>query len=56
MKAVKLGPLAGEFYPVLSGLEEGERVVTVGAFLVDAENRLNPTRGVEPRMNADDRR
>jgi RND family efflux transporter MFP subunit len=56
MKAVKLGPLAGEFYPVLSGLEEGERVVTVGAFLVDAENRLNPTRTVEPRMNADERR
>jgi len=44
MKAVKLGPLAaGDFYPVLEGLNENDRVVTVGTFLVDAENRLNPT-------------
>jgi len=42
MHAVTLGPAAGEFYPVLAGLEEGQSVVTVGAFLVDAENRLNP--------------
>ena len=54
MHSVKLGPLAtahaargqpaDEWYPVVEGLEEGERVVTVGTFLVDAENRLNPTR------------
>jgi hypothetical protein len=53
MRAVKLGPPAGdvakagqvtdEFYPVVEGLEEGERVVTVGTFLVDAENRLHPS-------------
>jgi hypothetical protein len=55
MKSVKLGPIAGEFYPVLSGLDEGDRVVTVGAFLVDAENRLNPTRS-EPQMNTDEHR
>ena len=30
------------FYPVLSGLAPGDRVVTDGAFLVDAEMRLNP--------------
>ena len=43
MRAVQLGPLAGDFYPVVGGLNEGEKVVTVGAFLVDSENRLNPT-------------
>ncbi len=45
MRAVKLGPLAGDYYPVTAGLKPGERVVTVGAFLVDAENRLNPAEG-----------
>jgi hypothetical protein len=43
MRAVTLGPLAEDFYPVYSGLEESDKVVTVGAFLLDAENRLNPT-------------
>jgi membrane fusion protein, copper/silver efflux system len=42
MLAVQLGPRAGEFYPLLDGLEVGDRVATVGTFLVDAENRLNP--------------
>jgi hypothetical protein len=28
---------------VVGGLKEGEKVVTVGAFLIDSENRLNPT-------------
>jgi hypothetical protein len=42
-KAVKLGPLAGEEYPVMDGLSEGDKVVTAGAFLLDAENRINPT-------------
>lgn len=42
MRAVKVGPVAGDFYPVLDGLEDGQAVVTLGAFLVDAENRLNP--------------
>ncbi|MDO8631888.1 MAG: efflux RND transporter periplasmic adaptor subunit, partial [Phycisphaerales bacterium] len=42
MLAVKVGNRAGEFYPVLSGLNHGDRVATAGAFLVDAENRLNP--------------
>jgi Cu(I)/Ag(I) efflux system membrane fusion protein len=41
-RAVELGPRAGAFYPVLSGLAPGERVVVRAAFLVDAETRLNP--------------
>ncbi len=40
--AVELGPRAGNFYPVLSGLSPGDRVAAAGAFLVDAETRLNP--------------
>ncbi len=39
---VKLGPHAGGYYPVLEGLAAGDRIVTTGAFLVDAEGRLNP--------------
>ncbi|MCY2925360.1 MAG: efflux RND transporter periplasmic adaptor subunit [Planctomycetota bacterium] len=39
---VKLGPRAGEFFPVVEALTVGDKVVTAGAFLVDAENRLNP--------------
>lgn len=38
--AVVLGPRTGELYPVVSGLDEGDRVVTHGTFLVDAEARL----------------
>jgi len=44
-RLVTLGPRAGGHYPVLSGLEKGERVATAGAFLVDAETRLNPAAG-----------
>jgi RND family efflux transporter MFP subunit len=39
---VTLGPRTGAFYPVLDGLMLGERIVARGAFLVDAEARLNP--------------
>lgn len=40
--AVELGPRTGDVYPVLSGLSPGDRVAETGAFLVDAETRLNP--------------
>ena len=47
---VELGPkMTGPdnvmFYPLLKGLEAGDRVVTSGSFLVDAETRLNPAAG-----------
>ena len=47
MHAVKVGLPAGDYYPVLDGLDEGQTVVTVGAFLIDAENRLNPSKMAE---------
>ncbi len=40
---VRLGDRQGERYEVLSGLQAGQRVVSVGAFLIDAETRLNPS-------------
>jgi multidrug efflux pump subunit AcrA (membrane-fusion protein) len=49
--AVRLGPRLAEegqpgaWYPVLAGLKAGDRVVVNGAFLVDAETRLNPAAG-----------
>lgn len=42
---VRLGRKAGEFYEVLSGLAEGDRIVTSGTFLVGAESRLRTTVG-----------
>ncbi len=42
-RKVVLGPRTGDRFPVLEGLTPGERVVAHGAFLVDAESRLNPS-------------
>jgi hypothetical protein len=39
---VEVGPRCGDHYPVIRGLEAGQRVATAGAFLLDAETRLNP--------------
>jgi hypothetical protein len=39
---VTLGPRCGDYFPVLAGLEPGQKVATVGAFLIDAEARLSP--------------
>jgi Cu(I)/Ag(I) efflux system membrane fusion protein len=41
-RAVTLGGRAGDYYPVLAGLAPGEKVAAKGAFLIDAESRLNP--------------
>jgi Cu(I)/Ag(I) efflux system membrane fusion protein len=43
--SVRLGPRSGTVYPVLGSLGPGDRVVTKGSFLVDAETRLNPAAG-----------
>ncbi len=40
---VVLGRRYGDHYPVRSGLGAGQRVVTAGAVLLDAETRLNPS-------------
>ena len=40
---VEVGTRCGEFFPVIRGLEAGQRVATHGAFLIDAETRLNPS-------------
>jgi hypothetical protein len=37
---VQLGPRCAGFYPVVRGLQAGERVATTGSFLIDAETRL----------------
>jgi Cu(I)/Ag(I) efflux system membrane fusion protein len=43
--SVELGPESDGFYPVVKGLRAGQRVAAAGAFLVDAETRLNPAAG-----------
>jgi membrane fusion protein, copper/silver efflux system len=40
---VELAPQAGGHYPVVAGLLPGQRVAASGAFLLDAETRLNPS-------------
>ena len=40
---VVIGPRCGDFYPVVRGLEAGQKVAVAGAFLLDAETRLNPS-------------
>jgi Cu(I)/Ag(I) efflux system membrane fusion protein len=37
---VTLGPRAGDWYPVLSGLAEGDRVVVRAAFLIDSQAQI----------------
>jgi hypothetical protein len=40
---VELGPRCGGFYPVIRGAQAGQQVAVAGAFLLDAETRLNPS-------------
>jgi Cu(I)/Ag(I) efflux system membrane fusion protein len=37
---VRLGPRVGDLYPVIAGLAAGERVVTEGAFTLDADLQI----------------
>ena len=46
LREVRLGPKAGPVYPVLAGLNEGERVVTRGTFLLDADLQLSGGRSM----------
>lgn len=39
-RTVRLGPRLGEVYPVVAGLAGGERVVTRGAFVLDADLQI----------------
>ena len=41
--AVELGRRCGAYFPVTKGLRPGQRVASAGAFLIDAETRLNPS-------------
>ncbi|WP_243393330.1 efflux RND transporter periplasmic adaptor subunit [Leptospira perolatii] len=47
-RPIVVGPKAGEFYPVLSGLTEGETVVIKGGFLLDSQFQIN---GLPSMMN-----
>jgi multidrug efflux pump subunit AcrA (membrane-fusion protein) len=38
---VQLGPVADDYYPVSSGLREGDRIVTEGNFLLDSQTRIS---------------
>ena len=38
---VKLGPRAGEYFPVVEGLKEGDRVATRGNFLLDSQAQIS---------------
>lgn len=38
---VELGGRCGEFYPIVDGLQAGDRVASTGALLLDAESRLS---------------
>jgi len=45
-REVTLGRKAGNYYEVISGLKEGDKVVTSGNFLVDSESKLrSPSQG-----------
>ncbi|MDR1524536.1 MAG: efflux RND transporter periplasmic adaptor subunit [Tannerella sp.] len=50
LREIELGPALGNSYVVLSGLEEGEEIVTGGAFTVDASAQLE---GKPSMMNSD---
>ncbi len=39
---VELGPRQDQYYPVIKGLQSGDKVAAAGSFLIDAETRLNP--------------
>lgn len=46
LRVVRLGARAGSVYPVLAGLNEGESVVSQGAFVLDADLQLRGGRSM----------
>ena len=52
-RTVRLGPRLGDVYPVVAGLSEGDRVVTRGAFALDADLQIRG--GPSMMTGADDR-
>ena len=40
-RAVEVGPLADDGWPILSGLRPGDRVATRGSFLIDSQMQLS---------------
>lgn len=52
-RTVRLGPRLGSFYPVVAGLAEGERVVSRGAFALDADLQIRG--GASMMASPDDR-
>jgi Cu(I)/Ag(I) efflux system membrane fusion protein len=49
-RPVETGRRLSDRVEIVRGLEEGERVVTAGTFLVDSESRLRSTAQVAPKM------
>tara|TARA_R110002096_G_scaffold434832_1_gene658033 strand:+ start:7526 stop:9409 length:1884 start_codon:yes stop_codon:yes gene_type:complete len=45
-RVVRLGPKTGAVYPIIAGLREGERVVTHGAFTLDADLQIRGGRSM----------
>jgi membrane fusion protein, copper/silver efflux system len=39
-RQVQLGTPGSDYYPVLAGLKEGERIVSQGSFLIDSQTRI----------------
>lgn len=46
-REVQIKPRAGEFYPVISGLQLGEKVVTYGAYLLDSQAQLSGSASIQ---------
>jgi hypothetical protein len=39
------GPMDGSYYPVVKGLDAGDKIVSVGSYLLDAETRVSAAAG-----------
>lgn len=53
-RQVRLGHKRGEVYPVIAGLREGERVVTHGAFTLDADLQIRGGRSMMAQPDDDE--